>query len=174
MLSYYLDTNNTKPGWRPLKVKVHRPGTEVRARSGFFVTNASVNPSLAHQSDMTFALTSPFDSTGIPLTVHWKSTAADGEKKKVQFGLHVAPEGVTIDGEKNQLNLDIAVIALTAKSGTAADRFSQTLQGATNADTLAKLRAEGLAYSNTLELLFVVRDNPGGKVGSVTAPLTVN
>ncbi len=181
LLSYYLDTKITKPGWRPLKVKVHRSGTEVRARSGFFVTNATINPSTSHQSDMAFALTSPFDSTGIPLTVRWRATSADGDKKKVQFGLHVAPEGVTIEGERNQMDLEFAIIALTAKSGTAADTISQTLQGAAKPETLAKLRAEGLAYSNTLELppgqytvRFVVRDNPSGKIGSVSAPLTVN
>lgn len=186
LLSYYLDTKNTKPGWRPLKVKVHRPGTEVRARSGFFVTNATINPDTAHQSDMTFALTSPFDSTGIPLRMKWKATSAesdpkDGDKKKVQFALHVAPEGVTIEGDRNQLNLDIAIIALTKKSGTAADTISQTLQGAAKPETLAVLRADGLNYNNTLQLppgqytvRFVVRDNPTGKIGSVSAPLTVN
>ena len=181
LLTYYLDTRNTKPGWRPLKVKVHRPGTEVRARSGFFITNATVNPTLAHQTDMTLALTSPFESTGIPLAVHWKNTATEGEKKEVQFGLHVAPEGVTIEGERNLVNLDIAVVALRSKTGVAADTVSQTLEGPTSADTLTKLRADGLTYNNTLRLpagqytvRFVVRDNPSGKVGSVTAPLTVN
>jgi hypothetical protein len=181
MLTYYLDTTNTKPGWRTLKVKVHRPGTEVRARTGFFVTNATMNPSTAHQSDMAFALTSPFDSTAIPITVRWKATSPDGDKKKVQFGLHVAPEGVTIEGERNQMDLEFAIIALSSKSGTTADTISQTLQGAAKVETLSKLRAEGLAYSNTLELApgqytvrFVVRDNPSGKIGSVSAPLTVN
>ncbi len=181
LLTYYLDTKNTKAGWRTLKVKVNRPGTEVRARSGFFVTNATVNPNTSHQSDMAFALTSPFDSTGIPLTVRWRATSADGDKKKVQFGLHVAPEGMTIEGEHNEMDLEFAIIALTSKSGTAADSISQTLQGAAKPETLAKLRTEGLAYSNVLELppgqytvRFVVRDNPSGKIGSVSAPLTVN
>lgn len=181
VLSYYLDTTNKKPGWRPLKVKVNRPGVDVRARSGFFVTNATVNPEIARNSDMKFALTSPFESTGIPLTVRWKNTSADGEKKKIQFGLYVAPQGITIEGERSSLNLDIAVVALTAKNGTAADSLSQTLQGAAKPETLAVLRSQGLAYNNLLELppgqysvRFVVRDNPSGKVGSVTAPLTVN
>jgi hypothetical protein len=181
LLTYYLDTKSTKPGWRALKVKVRRPGTEVRARTGFFVTNATMNPSTAHRSDMAFALTSPFDSTGIPLTVRWKTTSADGDKKKVQFGLHVAPEGVTIEGEHNQMDLEFAIIALASKSGTAADTISQTLQGAAKPETLAKLRADGIAYNNELELppgqymvRFVVRDNPSGKIGSVSAPLTVN
>lgn len=181
LLTYYLDTKNTKPGWRSLKVKVNRPGVEVRARTGFFVTNATVNPATSHQSDMSFALTSPFDSTGIPLTVRWKGSSDDGHKKKVQFGLLVAPEGVTIEGDRNQLNLEFAIVAVTSKGGTAADTISQTLQGAANPDTVAKLRAEGLAYNNVLELpagqytvRFVVRDNPTGKIGSVSAPLTVN
>ena len=181
LLTYYLDTRNTKPGWRPLKVKVHRPGTEVRARSGFFVTNATVNPSLAHQTDITWALTSPFDSTGIPLSMHWKNTATESEKKEVQFGLHVAPEGVTVEGERNLVNLDIAIVAFRSKTGATADTISQTLEGPTSAGTLTKLRADGLTYNNTLRLpagqytvRFVVRDNPSGKVGSVTAPLTVD
>jgi len=181
LLSYYLDTANKKPGWRALKVKVNRPGVEVRARSGFFVTNATMNADLAHNSDMRFALTSPFESTGIPLTVRWKNTSADGDKKKVQFGLLVAPQGITIEGERNLLNLEIAIVALTSKNGSAADSISQTLHGAAKPETLAILRSEGLAYSNALDLppgqytvRFVVRDNPSGKVGSVTAPLTVN
>lgn len=186
LLSYYLDTKNTKAGWRALKVKVSRSGTEVRARGGFFVTNATVNPNTSHQSDMAIALTSPFDSTGIPLTIRWKATDPEsnkpnGDKKKIFFGLLVAPDGVTIEGERGELNLEVAVIAMTAKSGTAADTISQTLQGAASPNTLAKLRAEGLSYNNNLELppgkytvRFVVRDNPTGKIGSVSAPLTVN
>jgi VWFA-related protein len=181
LLGYYLDTKNTKAGWRQLKVKVHKSGTEVRARSGFFVTNATVNPELAHKSDMTFALTSPFDSTGIPLTVRFKDVSADGPKKKVQFGLHVAPEGMALGGERNQLDLEVAVLAVTKKDGIAADSLAQTLKGAPNADTIAKLKADGLAYSNSLELppgqymvRFVIRDNFSGRIGSVSAPLTVN
>ena len=181
VLTYYLDTRNNKAGWRKLKVKLHRPGMEVRARGGFFVTNATVNPNTAHQSDMAFALTSPFDSTGIPLTVRWRATSADGDKKKVQFGLHVAPQGLTFEGEQNEMNLDFAIIALTAKSGTAADTISQTVQGAAKPENLPKMRAEGIAYNNALELppgqytvRFVVRDNLSGRIGSVSAPLTVN
>lgn len=181
LLGYYLDTKNTKPGWRQLKVKVHQPGTEVRARSGFLVTNATVNPELSLKTDIGFALTSPFDSTGIPLTVRWRGMTSDGGKKKVQFGLHVAPEGVTLEGTRNQLNMEIAVVAVTQKSGAQADSFGQTIKAEPSQETVAKLKAEGLAYNNNLELppgqytvRFVVRDNLTGKLGSVSAPLTVD
>jgi VWFA-related protein len=47
MLGYYLDTKNNKPGWRKLQVKVGKKDVEVRARNGFFVTNATMNPLLS-------------------------------------------------------------------------------------------------------------------------------
>ena len=63
LIGYYLDTKNTKPGWRQLKVKLRdkdkEKGTELRARSGFFVTNATMNPDIARKSDLDFAALSP-------------------------------------------------------------------------------------------------------------------
>jgi VWFA-related protein len=179
LLSYYLDTTNTKAGWRQLKVKLHRPGTEVRARGGFFVTGATTNPEQTRKIDIASALDSPFDSTGIPLSVRFKDVTQDGQRKKVSYVLHVAPEGITIGGNHGTVNLDVVGIAVNEKR--TADNFVQTVEGDFKADMLAKLRTEGLAYNNVWELApgqytvrFVVRDNFSGKVGSLTAPLTVN
>ncbi|HZQ70004.1 MAG TPA: VWA domain-containing protein [Terriglobales bacterium] len=181
VVGYYLDTSNTKPGWRKLKVKTGKPNLEVRARSGFFVTRATVDPDLTRQSDITYALSSPFDSTGIALTAKWRNTVAGGEKRKVNFGLLVPPDGILAQGSHNHVNLDVRIMALAKKDGKIADGVSETIEADMNADTLAKLRADGLAYNNLLELSpgeyvvrFVVRDNGTGKVGRVTAPLTVN
>ena len=44
MIGYYLDRSKTKSGWRKLAVKVRRDHIEVRARNGFFVTNATTDP----------------------------------------------------------------------------------------------------------------------------------
>src|SRR5258708_37929304 len=70
-VSYYLDTANRSPGWRKLKVKINRKNIAVRARNGFFVTNAPVNPALTLKLDLDFAIHSPFDCTGVPLSVQW-------------------------------------------------------------------------------------------------------
>jgi VWFA-related protein len=182
LLGYYLDTHNIKPGWRQLKVKVDKSGMEVRARNGFFVTNATVNPEASHQTDVRFALASPFESTGIPVSVRWKGVSADGGKKKVEFALQVAPDGVTIyQGDKPLLDFDVDFVAVGTKDGKTADSYGQTVKGAPKPEIVAKLKNEGLAYANSLELLpgqymvrFVVRDNLTGKVGSVSAPLTVD
>ena len=75
LLSYYLDTHNNRPGWRKLQVKVQRNDAEVHSRTGFFATTATVDPSVTHNIDIQYALNSPFESTGIPVTVQWKTTA---------------------------------------------------------------------------------------------------
>ena len=180
MLSYYLDTKNTNPGWRQVKVKVNRQDTEVRARNGFFVTNATVNPEASRKTDMQMAIASPFDSTGIGLSVRWRAVSVDGNKKRIGFALQLPPDGVTIE-QTDKSHYDLDIFFMAAKNGIPADSDGQEIQGTPSAETLAKMKADGLAYNNVLELLpgdymvrFVVRDNLSGKVGSVSAPLTVN
>ncbi len=179
LLGYYLDTHNNKPGWRKLQVKVHRKDVEVRARSGFLVTNATVNPAVTQKADLGFALSSPFDSTGIPLTIKFQGTQADGDKKKVAFAMHLPFTGITIETDRNHYDVDFAVQAM--KDGEPKGNVAQEARGDVPAANLEKLKADGIFYANALELpagnyqvRFVVRDNLNGRIGSVTAPLTVN
>ena len=179
LIGYYLDTHNTKSGWRKLQVKVGRKDAEVRARTGFLVTNATMNPELSQEADLGLALLSPFDSTGIPLSVQWAGTAADGDKKKIAFALHLPATGVTIAGENNAFNVDF--MAQAVKTGVPPSNVGSTAKGTFTADALTKVKAEGIFYKNAFHLppgdyqvKFVVRDNLSGRVGSVSAPLTVN
>ncbi len=179
LLGYYLDTHNTKPGWRKLQVKVEHRDVEVRARSGFLVTNATMNPELTQQADLGVALASPFDSTGIPLSVQWRGTSPDGDKKKVAFALHLPATGVTIEGERNTFNVDF--IGQAVKDGAPPTNVGGTAKGALTAEALTKIKSDGIFYANSFDLppgdyqvKFVVRDNLSGRIGSVTAPLTVN
>jgi VWFA-related protein len=182
LLGYYLDTHNSKPGWRSLKVKVQKPDVEVGARAGFLVTNATVDPELSHKGDVEYAVVAPFDSTGIPLTMRWGDVSAAGEKKKVAFALHIPGNAVTFasaPGDKSSVNLDFMAVA--TRKGVTAGNTGQTLQGALAGEIVQRLKVQGVGYKNTLELppgqyqvRFVVRDNLNGKIGSVSAPLTVN
>jgi VWFA-related protein len=179
LIGYYLDTHNTKPGWRKLQVKVGRKDTEVRARTGFLVTNATMNPGLSQEADLGLALLSPFDSTGIPLSVQWAGMAPDGDKKKVAFALHLPATGVTIEGESNAFNVDF--MAQAVKAGVPPSNVGSTAKGTFTPDALNKVKGEGIFYKNAFHLppgdyqvKFVVRDNLSGKIGSVSAPLTVN
>lgn len=181
LLGYYLDTHNNKPGWRNLKVKVGKKDVEIRARTGFFVTNSTMNPLLSRNIDISNALHSPIEGTGVPVTVQWLSVAADGEKKKAVFLAHMPAGSLSFDpAGRDQLNFDFAALAYD-KDGKEAGRASLSFTRPVPQDQLASVRANGLDFRNALQLTsgkytvrFVVRDNVTGKVGSVTAPLTVN
>lgn len=181
MLSYYLDTKNTKAGWRKLSVKVQKSGAEVRARVGFFVTSATTSPSANRQLDVESALASPFDDTGIPMTVKWMGNNADGEKRKVDFSIHMAGGSILIEEPRNNhFKVEFDAVAYN-KEGASAGTFGQVMEGGIKPESLASVKETGLGYHNSLELApgqytvrFVVRDNLTGKLGSVTAPLTVN
>jgi len=187
MLGYYLDTKNTKPGWRELKVKQDKKDTEVRARKGFFVTNATMNPDTTRVNDMNFALAAPFEATSIPLLMEWGAvtTLPGNSKKQVSFTLHVSGSGISVEGTHNAVNLAVAAMATrpgSKKEGTVvADNVGEDIKASLKPENLANFKSHGMAYNNKLELApgqysvrFVVRDNQSGRVGSVSAPITVN
>jgi VWFA-related protein len=184
LLTYYLDLHNNHSGWRQLKVKVDRGDTEVRTRKGFFVTNATVHMDITRQSDLNFALSSPIEGTGVPISVKWLSVSGEGSTKKAEFAVHMPASGLSFEpGGQNHLNFDFAVAAYSDKSkdGKAASSMGKTFNTSIGDAQLPLLQAKGVGFNYTLDLApgqyavrFVVRDNVTGKIGSVTAPLTVN
>jgi VWFA-related protein len=184
LLSYYLNLHDNHAGWRKLKVKVDRGDTEVRARKGFFVTNATLHMDITRQSDLNFALTSPIEGTGVPLSVKWLRISGDGPTKKAEFSIRMPSNGLSFEaGGQNRLNFDYAVAAYADKSkdGKPANSIGKSLTSTVTQAEMPVLQAKGVGLTNTLDLApgqysvrFVVRDNVTGKIGSVTAPLTVN
>ncbi len=185
LAGYYLDTHNNHAGWRELKVKVDKKDAEVRARKGFFVTNATIHLDATRNTDLTYALTSPIEGTGVPLTMKWLGVSGDGEKKKAEFQVHLPPDSVSIEGGEgqNHLNFDIATAAFVdnSKNGKPAMSVDKTITAAVPEAQMATFRANGIGFKNSLELgpgqytvRVVIRDNATGKIGSLTAPLTVN
>jgi len=186
LVGYYLDKSNNHAGWRQLKVKVDKKDTEVRARKGFFVTNATIHLDRARTSDLSYALTSPIEGTGVPVTVKWLGISGDGAKKDASFQIHLPPNSVSIEGSEgqNHLNFDFAVAAFdnnSKKGQPPAITIGKTITSAVPDAQMAVLRSNGIGMKNTIELgpgqytvRVVVRDNVTGKIGSVTTPLTVN
>jgi VWFA-related protein len=181
VLGYYLDTHNNNSGWRKLQVKVDKKGVDVRSRTGFFVTNATMNPRLSRTIDMANALRSPIDGTGVPLTVQWLNLASSGEKKKVQFTAHMPAGGLSFDPSgRDQLDFEFAAVAYN-KEGKASGEVAHNYTPIVPEAQLASVKTNGVDFRNGIDLApgkytirFVIRDNVTGKVGSVTAPLTVN
>ncbi len=182
LVGYYLDTHNNKPGWRKLHVKVDKKDIEIHSRSGFFVTNATMNPLISRQLDINNALRSPIEGTGVPIVVKWLSVSTDGDKRKAMFMAQMPAGSLTFDpAGRDQLNFDVVALATDDKDGKEAGHAMQTYAKPVPPEQLASVKANGVLFRDILELApgkytvrFVVRDNVTGKVGSVTAPLTVN
>jgi len=185
LASYYLDKSNNHAGWRQLKVKVDKKDTEIRARKGFFVTNATIHQDRARTSDLSYALMSPIEGTGVPLTVKWLGSSGEGAKKKAEFQVQLPPNSVSIEGREgeNHLNFDFAVAAFddSNKKGQPAITIGKTITSTVPDAQMAVLRNNGIGMKNVIELgpgqytvRIVIRDNVTGKIGSVTTPLTVN
>jgi VWFA-related protein len=183
LVGYYLDNSNNKAGWRTLKVKIDKTGVDVRHRQGFFVTNATVHREITRNTDLSNALTSPLEGTGIPIAMKWIGVSGEGDKKKAEFIVQLAPGGVTLAPD-NRLNFEYVVTAYAekAKKDDVPKKFGQTFASSLPDNQMATLRSSGVRFKGALTdvapgeyaVRLVVRDNITGKIGSVTAPLTVN
>jgi len=183
MIGYYLDRSKTKSGWRKLAVKVKRDHIDVRARSGFFVTNATVDPDSSRNSDISSALQSPLDYTSLALVARWDKIEPGkvAGKKHVNFEMHLAPNALMVnESDNNHVMLEFVALAKTAEGKAADPPVGRTVDAHLAADKLASIRQKGVAYGGALDLApgeytvrFVVRDDLSGRTGSVAAPLKV-
>ena len=180
LLGYYLEPRQAKPGWHKLEVKTTQPGTRIRARSGFFVPEPHVAQTKPDNSDIEEALRSPLDYTAVPMTVRWTGVSGAGNKKQVRFEIRLLADAFTIgEKERNHMNLEVNVVAVTEKGIAAAVR-GKVLEAHFKPESLATIRRDGLTYADALNVApgeytvrFIVRDNLTGRMGSVSAPLRV-
>jgi len=182
MLGYYLDHSNPKPGWRKLSVKVNREHSEVRARSGFFVTNAAANPDNTRNADISSALSSPLDCTSLALVANWgkiEAGKAPGQKR-INYEIHLSPQANVIsESDNNHVALDVVSLAFTPDGKRLGQPFGQKIDVHMSPEKLAAIRKQGgLVFHDVLELTpgeykvrFVVRDYLSGRTGSVAMPL---
>ena len=184
LVGYYLDTKNTRAGWRQLKVGIDKSGVEIRARKGFFATHATVDPDSTRDYDLRSALSSPIDSTGVPVSLKWTALSGEGDNKKAEFKVEIAPNGVSLGGDdQSHLNFEIAVAAYreNSKDGKPVLTVGQKVDTSISPQQLAMAHTKGIIINKDLTLgpgeyvvRLVVRDSVTGKIGSVTAPLSVN
>jgi VWFA-related protein len=183
VLGYYIDPSKVRPGWRKLKVRVKREHIEVRARSGFFVANATEDLEKSRENDVAIALRSPLDDTSLPLSVHWNniepSTVPD--KRHISYRIRVGPEpGLIEEADNNHVELEFVAQPRPTEAKDPDPPVGQRIDAHPTHDNLPTILQNGIVYAGTLDLSpgdytvhFVVRDDLSGRLGSVTAPLTV-
>jgi len=183
LIGYYLDRANTKPGWRKLAVKVDREHVEVRARSGFFVTNATIDPASNRNSDLVSALQSPLDYTSLALVARWGKIepGKDPAKKQVNYEMKLAADPALVnDADDNHIVLEFVALVKTPQGKAVNHPTGDVIDVHLAAEKAAVIRQTGVSYKGVLDLApgeytvrFVARDDLSGRIGSVAAPLKV-
>jgi VWFA-related protein len=181
LLGYYLD-KDTKPGWQKLKVQVTRPGTNVRARTGFFFS-PTLSPEASRAADLHQALTSPIQFTALPMAVRWGAVASapGAAKQSRKFQIALPAGAATIDDQDgNRLRLEFMAVAFDA-AGNVAGQFAHKVDDHLSADSAKQFRENKAIFEYSIDLApgsytvrFVARDDATGRTGSVNAPLKVD
>ncbi|HKD03035.1 MAG TPA: VWA domain-containing protein [Terriglobales bacterium] len=181
LLGYYVDRNQTKPGWHKLAVTSKKKGLHPRYRNGFL--RADPNHEDTGPQQIRLALLSPLDFTGIPMTVTWsgRGPGKDRGQSKVQFDLVMPANFAFVDEtDQNHMNVEIAVVARNGK-GEVAGQVSQKVDTHLKPEAWSQIRQSGMTYRNALQLLpgdymvrFVVRDVLSDRLGSVAVPLQLS
>jgi VWFA-related protein len=189
LLGYYLGSDDHKPGWRKLKVKVAAEGAHARAREGFYVSAPYEDSPENRRKQISDALLSPIAYTGVRLKIRalnddpakaGANVAADG-KRTTNFALTIPADNFAPDRVGNQaLDLEIAAVAFD-KNGKPADQDFHSASFKLNSVQLSAFAQTGLRVKEVLnlapgsyQLRFAVRDDATGQVGTVILPLNRN
>ncbi|MGC2322295.1 MAG: VWA domain-containing protein [Terriglobales bacterium] len=180
MLGFYLPSEDRKPGWRKLQVRVKAAHAQVRARSGFYVMPQDKDKTKSKENDIALALSSPLDFTAVPVVARWTETTPSGDKKRTAFELILpANAALVVESDQNHMSIDFDAAA-RAPNGKVVASNGRTLDAHLKPESLQQIRSSGITYKGALDLpsgqytvRFVVRDNLSGRMGSLAAPLTV-
>jgi VWFA-related protein len=179
LLGIYDKSGTEQPGWRKLSVRSTRSDMHVRARSGYYLSGAAHDPPTDNNL-METALFSPFDYTGLPISVRLMDPTAGSKPgaKKVSFVYSIPLAAVRIDEETgNQLKLEYGAVARDS-TGKMVGSFSKVIEGKMSEAQARQVREKGILFTGGMELApgeyslsFAVMDKMNENTGSVSAPL---
>jgi VWFA-related protein len=174
VLSYYPNHNQWDGGFREIKVKVNRPGVEVRARHGYFAfPDAAVSPKSKIEI-MVDAAKNPIESAALGLDVRADAANAPGARQiTTQVRIDATELLLAKTGDRWTDSIDVKWVQLAA-DGRVAASASQTLNLSIRQANYEKVLRDGITFSGSVNLVtgatdvrLVARDSGNGSVGTV-------
>lgn len=184
--SYYLVAYEPEDGtfdpklrrFNKLEVKVTRPGTTVRHRSGFFGISDEnmVRTTVTGQQKLVNALTSPFSVNDISVRLNALFGSGAKTGSYIRSLLHITAQDLTFTDEPDGTKKGVFEIVAVGfgDNGTAVDQIAKSYTMTLRPDVYERLVRKGFVYDlvfpikkpGAYQLRIAIRDTRSDKVGS--------
>ena len=179
LLGYYPAHDKWNGEFREIKVKVDRPGFEVRSRKGYFAIADTSTAVERETQQLAEAIRSPLETADLGVDVQLDAVDVPGARQlKTKITLDAGQLRFQQQGTRWTDNI-VEVWAEFDAKGREVAKHSQTINLNPTQDDYKQLLQNGLSFSETLSLSddvthvrLVVRDAGNGAIGSVNIPLT--
>jgi VWFA-related protein len=179
LLGYYPDHNKWNGEFREIKVKVNRPGLDVRSRKGYYAIADTASGAQKVVKKLVDAIKSPVESTDFGFDVQAEGAEVSGARQlKVKITLDAGQLRFQQQDVRWTDNISEVWVEFDAE-GKQVGRNLTTINLKPTDDEHTKLLNDGLSFSETVpvensavEIRLVLRDAGSGAIGSVIIPLT--
>lgn len=180
-LTYVLGYSPSHGRWdgrfHEIKVKVKRPGTDVRHRRGYLALPLPQQDKARTERGLRDALSSPLEATGIALTATLQRIEAQ-DRREVNVAIQVEPRSVTLAKKGDVWEGSFAlVIAQSAAEGKLFKSVDSNVELRLSSELRERMLKQGLVLNKKVALRddahrlhVLVRDLPTGAMGSLIIP----
>ncbi len=178
VLTYSPSHDQWNGKFRQIKVKVDRPGVQLRYRTGYIASPESEKNTQPRKQLIADALRSPLELIDLRFGVKAAATKSSGDWQ-MESQIHVDPGQIQFQQQADQWmdSLDIVWVELSA-DGDVVARGSHTLNLKSDQKGYAEVLRNGLTFSEhakvmngAVEIRLVIADHGSGLIGSVNVPL---
>lgn len=176
VLGYYPSNDRSDGRFHQVRVKVNRPGLEVRHREGYYAVPTQKQAHAQRSGALLTAVQSPLDASGLAFTVRIDPTGT--KPSEARLTLRLNPGSIALDqrGDAWTGAVDV-IVAQVRADGTAVRSFDSTIDVGVSSDRLPQITRDGFSIVSTVSVLpdaeqlrIVIRDVRTGNIGAVGIP----
>jgi VWFA-related protein len=178
MLAFYPAADDGKGKFHNIKIRVDRPGIELRYRNGYTPKPLNYTGVVDNSAIEREAIGSPLDATGLGMTVHTSNVqGAATPTVALRISLEENDVSFKFDDDRTTGLIEVLLVQYDTE-GTAIWVETSKVQMRLVKDTYSKVRKEGLQFGRNLplkpgavELKVIACDDKSSSIGSVSIPL---
>jgi len=178
MLAFYPAADDGKGKFHNIKVKVNRPGIELRYRTGYTPKPLNFTGVVDNSAIIREAIASPLDATGLGMTVH-AATVKGASTPTVALRINLEENDVSFkfDDDRTAGEIQVMLVQYDTEGNQIWGETSKVKMRLVK-DTYQRVRKEGLQFGRNLplkpgavELKVIACDDKSSSIGSVSIPL---